>query len=379
MLKLLKYKANNWVDGMKLSSAHFVNNDLYFQDSIRDAISVGINGFNYGLLPPFTDNHSSFDVQILNKSTHYLEVNIRSCNAITADGCRIDILGERDAVSLSQYINTETVALGKHYIVLQVNPFKRLPTGEPNPDETPIRYPNVTKEYIISLVSKADLNQRQVTDYFIPVGQVIHEENNTVLNANYIMPSSTLNSHPALVQIHNKLYSHLLELQDAAFTIMEKTVLRDKVTHLGLNIRSISEVILGYLSANFFHYRSILPHQSPIYLLQFFSDLANVFFTGVKLIGGPEREEMLKYFYEWKDVTPSDFDVRLSDMIEQKYNHLEIREGLDRVEDFVQVMVSLWNKLSTLEYIGQRRENIVVAEQKVVQEVQSKKTWSLLD
>jgi len=62
-----------------------------------------------------------------------------------------------------------------------------------------------------------------------------------------------------------------------------------------------------------------------------------------------------------------------------RYDHLEIAEAMECVADFMQVMVSLWGKLATLEYIGQRRENIVVAEQKVVQEVQTKRTWSLLD
>ena len=42
-------------------------------------------------------------------------------------------------------------------------------------------------------------------------------------------------------------------------------------------------------------------------------------------------------------------------------------------------MVALWNKLSMLEYIGQRKENIVVAEQQMVQQVQTKRTWTLLD
>lgn len=43
------------------------------------------------------------------------------------------------------------------------------------------------------------------------------------------------------------------------------------------------------------------------------------------------------------------------------------------------VLFTLWNKLGGLEYIGQRKENIVVAEQQVVQQVQARKTWTLLD
>jgi hypothetical protein len=37
-------------------------------------------------------------------------------------------------------------------------------------------------------------------------------------------------------------------------------------------------------------------------------------------------------------------------------------------------MIALWNKLGTLEYIGQRKENIVVAEQQLVAQVQTKRS-----
>ena len=92
-----------------------------------------------------------------------------------------------------------------------------------------------------------------------------------------------------------------------------------------------------------------------------------------------EREELLKYFYEWKDVTPGNFEELLSRTIELVYDHKQIQQSMLMVGEFLNVLVALWNKLSTLEYIGQRKENIVVAEQQVVQQVQARKTWTLLD
>ena len=65
--------------------------------------------------------------------------------------------------------------------------------------------------------------------------------------------------------------------------------------------------------------------------------------------------------------------------IELVYDHKQINQSMLMVSEFMNVMVALWNKLSGLEYIGQRKENIVVAEQQVVQQVQAKKTWTLLD
>jgi hypothetical protein len=109
-----------------------------------------------------------------------------------------------------------------------------------------------------------------------------------------------------------------------------------------------------------------------------FGDGAFVF-SAVKSIAGAEREELLKYFYEWKDVTPGNFEELLAKSIEIIYNHHDIQSAMQTIDEFLKVLIALWNKLSSLEYIGQRKENIVVAEHQVVQTLQAKRTWTLLD
>ncbi|MDR2275066.1 MAG: hypothetical protein LBF27_29420 [Sphingobacterium sp.] len=381
MQKPLNYEGINWVDGMKLSSGDFVHTDLFTQDLVRDSISIGINDSNFGLLPAFAGYERSFDISLIKKNTNYLEVEVRFCNAITSDGNRINIAYQQGNVeaSFSAFMDVSKLAQGEHYVVLYVNSFKRSAFGEPNPEESPLRYPYVKKDYLIDIVSKSDINQRQVTGSFLPIGKLIQEEQETILVQQYIMPSVYLESHPQLMDFHNRFYRSLNEFQTAAYKIMDKTVNRPKITELGLNIRFITEKILEYMATSFFEYRSILPQRSALYLLKYFSDFAHVFFNAVRLVEPAEREEMLKYFYEWKDVTPGNFEERLSNLIEMRYNHFEIAEAMGCIADFMNVMVSLWGKLATLEYIGQRRENIVVAEQKVVQEVQTRRTWSLLD
>lgn len=129
----------------------------------------------------------------------------------------------------------------------------------------------------------------------------------------------------------------------------------------------------------FYAYSNIVHRESPVVLVGYFSSLAHIFFTAIKLIDPREREELLKHFYEWKDVTPGNFVELLAKTIELIYDHKQISHSMSIVSEFMNVMVALWNKLSGLEYIGQRKENIVIAEQQVVQQVQAKKTWTLLD
>ncbi|ULT25590.1 hypothetical protein KUH03_00830 [Sphingobacterium sp. E70] len=209
-------------------------------------------------------------------------------------------------------------------------------------------------------MSKSDVNQRQVTGSFLPIGKLFQEAQETILIQQYIIPSMYVESHPLLMDYHNRFYRLLNEFQTAAYKIMDKTVNRPKITELGLNIRFITEKILEYMATTFFEYRSVLPQRAPIYLLKYFSDFAHVFFNAVRLVEPAEREEMLKYFYEWKDVTPGNFEERLSNLIEMRYNHFEIAEAMSCIADFMDVMVSLWGKLATLEYIGQRRKILLL-------------------
>ncbi|ULT25591.1 hypothetical protein KUH03_00835 [Sphingobacterium sp. E70] len=147
MQKPLNYEGINWIDGMKLSSGDFVHTDLFTQDLVRDSISVGLNGTNFGLLPAFAGYERSYDISLIKKTTSYLEVEVRFCNAVTSDGNRINIAYQQGAVeaSFSAYMDVSKLALGEHYVVLHVNPFKRSAFGEPNPEESPLRYPYVKK------------------------------------------------------------------------------------------------------------------------------------------------------------------------------------------------------------------------------------------
>jgi hypothetical protein len=379
MIKPLRYKSINWINGMKLSSSHFTTSDLYLQDYVRDAVSLSLHNSNYGFLPPFAGYNNSHDIEIIEKATNHIEVRVRHCNAVTPEGCHIDI-ALNDSNEMLVYNHYFGQSEPKNYfILLVVNPFNRLPSGTPDPEEVPLRYPELSKAYSIVVLPETELSSNLPDNYYLTIGQVFYENNRLTINKNYIPPSATITSHPALIRYY-ELFSVLLnDLQLASFKIIDKTGGRDNITPLGKNIRLISEKIVDFIALIFYEYRNIAHRESPVVLVGYFSSLAHVFFTAIKLVDSREREELLKYFYEWKDVTPGNFEELLAKTIELVYDHKQIYNSMSMVNEFLSVLIALWNKLSGLEYIGQRKENIVVAEQQVVQQVQARKTWTLLD
>ncbi|PWV56561.1 hypothetical protein [Chitinophaga sp. S165] len=383
MIAPLKYTPVNWTDGMKLSSAHFVATDQYSQDLVRDARSLLLTNYNYGLLPPFAGQRTSHDIEVIEKATNHVEIKVRLCNAITAEGCRIDIDGSADyasQLSFSHYFNENSDGRSIVYnIILAVNPFERVPSGQLDPEDNPPRYPDVSKGYRIFLLPAAGMAPKTTEGYSLVIGQLLLTNGKIVVNNSYIPPSSSIISHSSLIRYYEQFSVQMNDLQLAAFTIIDKTMGKEAITILGKNIRLISEKMLDYLAQVFFSYRNLGYQQSPIYLAGCFSNLAHVFFTGIKHIEAKEREEMLKYFYEWRDVTPGNFEELLARTIELIYDHQDIYAAMSLIDEFLKVITALWKKLATLEYIGQRKENIVVAEQQIVQQVQAKRTWTLLD
>lgn len=377
----LKYRSVNWVDGMKIASGHFVQTDNFIRDVVRDSNSVMLTSNNFGLLAPFNGENTSLDVQIIERATNHIQVKIKQCNAITAEGYRIhispDMLGQE--LEFNHYFNQDapTDAVETYFIILTVNPHERVAVGRPDAEETPLRYPDVDNFYGITILPAAQISAKN--NHYLEIGKLNRSAAGIQLVTDYIPPSAAILSHQDLVKYYEAFSNQLNEFQLLSFRIIDKITSKDSISPIGRNVKLLCDKMLDYIARIYFSYRNVAFQQPPLVLVGYFSEMAHIFFSTVKSIAGAEREELLKYFYEWKDVTPGNFEELLARLIEVVYNHHDIRSSMVTVDEFLRVIIALWNKLSTLEYIGQRKENIVVAEQQIVQQVQSKRTWTLLD
>ena len=91
-----------------------------------------------------------------------------------------------------------------------------------------------------------------------------------------------------------------------------------------------------------------------------------------------EKEMLLQYYYEWIDVKPSELLSVLFEAKSAVYDHNDIAQTLEKLNQFLGILKRLWQKLSELEYKGIRKENIVISEETKVSAPKSN-TWSILD
>lgn len=388
MLFPIKNTLTNWVDGMKISKEHLIRTEDYFVDTVRDAINIRLNSYNYGLLPPYKGEMRSSDFEILERITNHVEIELRQCNAITAGGCRIDInpSDESNYLKLDHIFQDNETKKNKKEeelkwdVILVVRPFERVPVGIPDPEETPPRHPFVDKAYSLFIKPAGQINAEEFGMHHLIIGRIIKTGNRYLVDASYIPPCMTMQSHPDLKKYYERFGKYLNDIEVSSQRIIQKIVERENTIDIARNTQMVCEHILSFIASSYFRYRNMGRNLAPIEIVDIFSSFAHICYVSLNYISKQKREEMLQYYYEWSDVTPGNFVELLTEMLETTYDHQNIRGMMEQIDLFLSVFSSLWMRLSTLEYIGQLKENIVVAEKIQKVENQTRKSgWTIID
>lgn len=389
MLYQLEKKLINWVDGMKISNEHLKQTEDYFIDVVRDATNMRLTEYNFGLLPPYKGEKLSSDFEINERISNHVEIELRKCNAVTPGGYRITInpVDASDYLKLDYPFEEEVDVTegedGNLYwdVILVVRPFDRIPLGPPNPEETPPRHPDSGKSYSLFIRPAGQIKSEDFGMHHLIIGRVTKIADRYEVDHSYIPPCTSMSSHPNLKEYYERFGKYFNEIEISSHKIIQKIHDQEhKSSEIANNIKLVCEHLLSYIATVYFNFRNTGRNYAPIEIINTFSSLAHTTFVSINFINKKQKEEMLQYFYEWSDVTPGNFVEMLTDMLEVTYNHHNIRKMMDKTEYFLMEFSKLWIKLSTLEYIGQHKENIVVAEKVQKIDVSTRRSeWTIID
>ena len=387
MIFPIKKRLVNWTGGMKISLKHLEQVENYVIDAIRDSISMQLTDNRFGLLPPYQDKELSTDFEITNRISNNVEVKLRRCNALTAGGCRINI----NPTEFSEYLfleysfdsdadfKKEDEENQLWDIILGIKPFERTPVGIPDPSEAPPRQPDAAQTYTLFVKPAGQINSKEFGMHYLIIGRVIKIGDRYEVDSSYIPPCTSMCSHPDLKKYYETFGQYLNDIEASSIKIIQKINERENNSVIAKNINGVCENLLNYISTIYFNYKNNGRFFAPDETINIFSSLAHICFSAIHYMSKKEKEEMLRYFYEWSDVTPGNFTELLTGTLEIKYNHHDIRSMMESVNSFLSAFAALWITLSTLEYIGQHKENIVVAEKVKKQVVTQKSGWTILD
>jgi hypothetical protein len=370
MQEPLKYFHVNWMDGMKINKDHFIAMENNFSDRIKDVIGCSINKYNYGILPPLYGKDSSLKIVLNIDNQNSLRVKLFECRAITPGGSRIeiyensaDIQGFTVPFPETAY-EFDTSKENTLYIVLSVNPFSRIPVGNADPSEEPPRYPYTIPELKIHLIPEEQLSKQEMGMNFLFIGKIRITEDQTEIIKDYIPPSTSIRSYPQLIVLHAEFDKFFSQLELDVLNILKKIHEKELSNVLAKVVSHLSEYLIFYLSTNILYFRWMIIDQPPLAMFEFIASFARVIKNTIDANSGKEKEELLNYFSDWCNLKQGEFENILINTVNFHYDHTHIQETAVLMTQFSEVINSLFNKLSKLEYIGKKKgTNIFVKEQ----------------
>lgn len=364
MSDLLKYKQVNWIDGMKVNKSHFIDQENCFTARINDISDNYLDKNNYGLLPHKGDSKKLLSINTIIDNQNSFRVMINSCHAITLGGFRIEISKEEPDQGDFTIPNVETtydLASAKDedlFMIISVDPFTRVPEGQADPSEYPLRQPFVNPQYNLHLMQGAQLDNSKLGSNMLIIGSINIKNNKPEIDETYIPPCSSVDSHLKLIDFYTYIDQHISTLEKNAVKIIydinekhETNILTDIVTY-------ITENLLHFISVHITKLRWFLNSRPPIYLIEFVVSLARVLKNAFDIRTAEEKEVLLNYFSEHFNIVPSRFKQLLDNTIGLSYDHTDIYYSVEKTEDFLNVISLLFNELSKMELIAGKKKKV---------------------
>lgn len=379
-MKTNSYLPINWTDGVKLTKDHFTENYLNFITVVNDYNNVRLNEFNYGIIDAASETSFQLDSKI--ESDTHLIVTLKQCNIIAKNGHHIlfnsKIYGEDFPQASINATDLDQNVTDTFYVVVSINPYKLIPVGIPDPEIVPLHHPHVAPEIKLHIINQNAINQNFLESYFLILKKYKLQNGTFVENKKYIAPVVKAKNNATLMQFISNVNTELHQLYDYSIKINKKNIYNSANNKLVLNTFSLCDKIIQFYVENNFYLKNIAKEESPIYMSEKIIILANSLLSALTIMDEKEKEMLLQYYYEWVDVKPSELLSILFTVKDIVYDHNDINETLDKLDQFSGILKKLWKKLSELEYIGLRKENIVISEETKTAAPKSR-TWSILD
>ncbi len=375
MQSATEYLPVNWVDGMKINKTHFIAQDNAFTYRQAHTVSSFLNEHNYGLLPVFDRHHTSAKLFLSLDNEQTVHLRIQRARAISRGGYVMEF--DTDTALTGQQLSAAIPGLqvpfselkdrsAFYYVVLSIDPYARVPFGIADPKETPPRMPFTMPVYSLNLLPANETSAVSLGEFQVPVGKVLVEEQAVRLVENYIPPCTAVNSHYELLEVHAGLEQFFGQMELYALQIIQKILQKKQQNELADAIYKISENLTQFTATQYSNFKLSYIYQPPVFMITAVTGMARLIKNTMDFYAGTSKDELISYCTEWCGVSQGELESSITTLCNYQYNHLDINDALDKVLTFTQIISSLFNNLSRLEYIGKKKETGIFVKEQVL-------------
>ena len=367
MAENIKHFPVNWVDGMKINKKHFVELQDNLEDALRDTRNLVVNELNYGLLS--TNLSRPFQYAISIDAHNELSVTIKFLKATTPGGGRIEITDFTGDFSENIELKDFDFKENNYYLLLNVDPYQRVPSGEQNMEEVPPRFPSALPRYFLTSVVESEVNQNNIGALQFPLAKFRTSVDNYEIFTDYIPPCLTVNSHPALITLFENYESFFKQLEFNTVQIIQKIRFRQRSEEENLIATIIfeaSQKILAYVGENITCNKWVNFSMKPAEVLGNIVSLARIVKNTFDSFSGDGKEMLFNYFSDWTEISSGDYERLFSDTINVKYKAYDILPAVNQATIFITRIEYLFNILTQLDYIGKKKDAGIFVNENIV-------------
>lgn len=372
MAENIKHFPVNWIEGMKINKNHFIELQDNIEDLVRDSRNLETNELNYGLLS--TNLSRPFQYGISIDSHKELSIDVKMLKAVTPCGGRIEITDFTGPFSEKIELKDFDLNENSYYLLLNVDPYNRIPSGEQNMEEMPPRFPYAISKYSITTVLESDVNQNNIGPLQFPIAKFKTSSDNYEIITDYIPPCLTVNSHPSLIKLFENYDLFFKQIEFHSVQIIQKIKFRsitEDENVISSMVLDACKTSLSYVEKHITMSKWVSYNTKPIEVLSNLVGLARTLKNCFDTFSGDGKEMLFNYFSEWTDTKSGDFERLFTDTINIKYKSYDIKESLDQINFFVSNIDNLYSILNQLDYIGRKRDTGIFVNENVLKTEQT--------
>lgn len=357
MAENIKHFPVNWIDGMKINKKHFIELQDNIEDAIRDARNLEVNELHYGLLSTHLSRPFQYTISI--DAHKELSVSIKTLKAITPAGGRIEITDFTGEFSEKIELKDFDLKENNYFLLLNVDPYSRVPSGEQNMEEVPPRFPHALPKYSLSTVLESEVNQNNIGALQFPIAKFKTSSEGYEIIPNYIPPCLTLNSHPSLISFFETYDLFFKQLEFYAIQINRKIKFRNNNEDENVIANMVFDVCdkaLRFVETHITKNKWVNYNLKPFDVLNNVISLSRSIKNSFDYFSGDGKEMLFNYFSEWTDITSGDYERLFTDTINVKYKSYDIEDVVAQANDFMTKIDELFSILNQLDYIGKKRD-----------------------